>query len=340
MFNEKKLGKSNIKISSIGFGGAPIGDLFENLDDSLCQEILKESYKKGLNFYDTSPYYGSGLSEVRIGNFLKSIKREEIVLSTKVGRYLTPEDPNKINRGAFKGGLNFVPNIDYTYDGVMRSFEQSLKRLNISKIDVCLIHDVDTWTHGDEMEVQFKTAMNGAYKAISKLKDDNMIQAIGVGVNETEMCVRFAQEGDFDCMILAGRYTLLEQEGLENFFPMALKKNIGIILAGVFNSGILAKGIKSNSTYDYGKIPSHIAEKYIKIDKVCKEFNIPIAAAALQFCNANEAVSTMILGMDRPIQINENIDLFNYKINPEFWQKLIKENLIDPLSPVPKEINQ
>ena len=135
--------KSNINISSIGFGGAPIGDLFENLDDSLCQEILKESYKKGLNFYDTSPYYGSGLSEVRIGNFLKSIKREEIVLSTKVGRYLTPEDPNKINRGAFKGGLNYVPNIDYTYDGVMRSFEQSLIRLAVSKVDICLIVRLD-----------------------------------------------------------------------------------------------------------------------------------------------------------------------------------------------------
>ena len=149
------------------------------------------------------------------------------------------------------------------------------------------------------------------------------------------MCVRFAEAGDFDCMILAGRYTLLEQGGLEDFFSLALKKKIGVILAGVFNSGILAKGIGPNSTYDYEKIPNHIAEKYFKIDKICKEFDVPMAAAALQFCNANEAVSTMILGMDRPSQIEDNINYFNYKIDKEFWLKLVKENLVDPNSPIP-----
>ena len=335
MIKKSILGKTGIEVSAIGFGGAPFGDLFENLDDQVCYDTLKNSLNNGINFFDTSPYYGYGLSEHRIGNYLKSIRRKDFTLCTKVGRYMTPDDSNKINRGSFKGGLNFSPNLDYSYDGVMKSFEQSLLRLGLSEIDICLIHDVDKWTHGDEVEKHFKEAMNGAYKALDKLKNEKVIKAIGVGLNESDMCVRFAEAGDFDCMILAGRYTLLEQEPLDVFFPLALKKNIGIILAGVFNSGILIKGAGDNSTYDYKKIPDDIAKKYFAIDKICKEFDIPIGAAALQFCNANSVVSTMILGMDRPNQIKENIDLLNYKINKEFWYKLIKENLIDSRSPIP-----
>jgi D-threo-aldose 1-dehydrogenase len=233
--------------------------------------------------------------------------------------------------------LNFSPNLDYSYDGVMKSFEQSLLRLGLSEIDICLIHDVDKWTHGDEVEMYFKEAMNGAYKALEKLKSEKVIKGIGVGLNESNMCARFAEAGDFDCMILAGRYTLLEQGALDVFFPLARQKKIGVILAGVFNSGILIKGVGENSTYDYKGIPDHIAKKYFEIDKICKEFEVPIAAAALQFCNANSVVSTMILGMDNPSQINENINLLNYKIDKEFWLKLIKKQLIDPKSPVPNK---
>tara|TARA_Y100000590_G_scaffold393547_1_gene471937 strand:- start:2244 stop:3251 length:1008 start_codon:yes stop_codon:yes gene_type:complete len=334
MIDKKILGKSNIKVSSIGFGGAPIADLFEILDDNLTYETIKSSHESGINFYDTSPLYGCGLSEKRLGKYLSSINRNDFILCTKVGRYLTPADSSGINRGAFKGGLNLAPNLDYTYDGVMKSFEQSLNRLNLSKIDVCLIHDVDKWTHGEDVEIHFKTAMDGAYKAINKLKEENVIKAIGIGVNESEMCFRFAEAGDFDCMILAGRYTLLEQSGLEDFFPIALKKNIGIILAGVYNSGILAKGI--NSTYDYARVPEKISKKYLKIEEICKEFNVSIQAAALQFCNANPAVSTMILGMDRPAQVKQNIKFLNEKISKDFWLKLHEEKLIDSKSPIPK----
>jgi len=335
MIKKNILGKTGIEVSVIGFGGAPLGDLFENLDDQVCYDTLKNSHKNGINFFDTSPYYGYGLSEHRIGNYLKSIRRKDFILCTKVGRYMTPDDPKKINRGPFKGGLNFSPKVDYSYDGVMRSFEQSLFRLGLSKIDICLIHDVDKWTHGDDVEIHFKEAMNGAYIALEKLKNEKVISAIGVGLNDSEMCSRFAESGNFDCMILAGRYTLLEQGALEDFFPIAEKKNIGVILAGVFNSGILIKGAGDHSTYDYTKIPDHITKKYLEIDKICKEYNVPVGAAALQFSNAHKAVSTMILGMDHPNQINENIDLFNYKIDKEFWLKLIQKELINPESPVP-----
>ncbi|MDC0057481.1 aldo/keto reductase [Alphaproteobacteria bacterium] len=335
MIKRNVLGNSNIEVSAIGFGGAPIGDLFEKLDEQICFNTLKISHKNNINFFDTSPFYGHGLSEHRIGNYLKSINRDDFVLCTKVGRYLIPDKAEKINRGVFKGGLNFSSIFDYSYDGVMRSFEQSLFRLGLSQIDICLIHDVDKWTHGRDVELRFKEAMEGAYKALEKLRSEKVIKGIGVGLNESDMCSRFAEAGDFDCMILAGRYTLLEQGALDVFFPIAKKKNIGIILAGVFNSGILIKGVSNHSTYDYQKIPEHIAKKYFQIDKTCKEYNVPIGAAALQFCNAHEVVSTMILGMDHPNQVKENIDLFNYKINKEFWYKLIENKLINPNSPVP-----
>ena len=334
---KNKLGNTDIKLTPLGFGGAPMGDLFERLKEEDCYNTLKKSYENGINIYDTSPLYGYGLSEHRLGNFLKSINREDFYISTKVGRYLSPDKEENIDRGIFKGGLQFKPTLDYTYDGVMRSFEQSFLRLGLSNIDICLIHDVDRFNHGDDVDKFFKIAMDGAYKALRQLKDQKLIKAIGIGVNEAEMCTKFAEAGEFDCMVMAGRYTLLEQGAIDSFFPIAEKQNIGIILAGVFNSGILIKGVNENSTYDYGNIPENIQKKYFEIDKICHEFNISISAAALQFCNANNLISSMIIGMDRPSHVQQNLDFLNFKIEKEFWEKLKKNNLIDERSPIPNQ---
>tara|TARA_B100001113_G_scaffold312230_1_gene276568 strand:- start:113 stop:1120 length:1008 start_codon:yes stop_codon:yes gene_type:complete len=334
--HKRKLGNTNIHLSSLGFGAAPIGDLFENLDERSCYNILENAFNSNFNLFDTSPFYGNGLSEHRTGNFLKTVDEESYFLSTKVGRYLTPEKNQNIDRGAWAGGLNFKLNLDYSYDGVMRSFEQSLLRLAVSKIDICLIHDVDKFTFGNEVDYYFKLAMNGAYKAIQKLKEEKVIKAIGVGLNDADICAKFASEGDFDCMVLAGRYTLLEHESaLNTFFPIVDKKNIGIILAGVFNSGILAKGIGDNVTYNYDKIPNHIREKYIIISEVCERYNVPVPAVALQFSYANKLISSMILGMDRLEQIQQNISFFNHSIPDDLWKELIDKKIIDERCPIP-----
>ena len=333
---KRKLGNTNIHLSSLGFGAAPIGDLFENLDERSCYNILENAYNSNFNLFDTSPFYGNGLSEHRTGNFLKTIDEESYFLSTKVGRYLTPEKKQNIDRGAWAGGLNFKLNLDYSYDGAMRSFEQSLLRLAVSKIDICLIHDVDKFTFGNEVDYYFKLAMNGAYKAIQKLKEEKVIKAIGVGLNDADICAKFANEGDFDCMVLAGRYSLLEHESaLNDFFPIVDKNNIGIILAGVFNSGILAKGIGDNVTYNYDKIPNHIREKYIIVSEVCDRYNVPVPAAALQFSYANKLISSMILGMDRVEQIKQNISFFNHSIPDDLWNELIEKKIIDERCPTP-----
>ena len=333
---KRKLGNTNIYLSSLGFGAAPIGDLFENLDERSCYDILENAFNSNFNLFDTSPFYGNGLSEHRTGNFLKTIDEESYFLSTKVGRYLTPEKNQNIDRGAWAGGLNFKLNLDYSYDGAMRSFEQSLLRLAVSKIDICLIHDVDKFTFGNEVDYYFKLAMNGAYKAIQKLKEEKVIKAIGVGLNDADICAKFANEGDFDCMVLAGRYSLLEhQNALNDFFPIVAKKNIGIILAGVFNSGILAKGIGNNVTYNYDKIPNHIREKYIIVSEMCDRYNVPVPALALQFSYANKLISSMILGMDRVEQIKQNISFLNYSIPDDLWKELIQKKIIDERCPTP-----
>ena len=300
---KRKLGKTDIELSAIGFGGAPIGDLFENLQDENCYQVLENCFETNINHFDTSPYYGNGLSEQRLGYFLKKIPKNKYYLSTKVGRYLTPEKEENIDRGKWAGGLNFVPNIDYSYDGVMKSFEQSLHRLATSKIDICLIHDVDRFTHGDQVDHYFKIAMSGAYKALTQLKEEKIIKAIGIGVNDADMCKRFAEAGDFDCMLLAGRYTLLDQSALDDCIPIAEEKNIGIILGGVFNSGILAKGIGENITYFYQTIPDNIKKKYNEISIICERYNVSVTSAALQFCYANKNISSMVIGMDRVIKL-------------------------------------
>jgi len=331
---KRQLGSTGINLSAIGFGAAPIGNLFEQLDEPTCYEVLENSYKSNINIYDTSPFYGNGLSEHRLGNFLKTVDEDSYFLSTKVGRYLTPEKKENIDRGGWAGGLNFKLNLDYSYDGVMRSFEQSYLRLAISKIDICLIHDVDRFTFGNEVDQHFKTAMAGAYKALIKLRDEKVIKAIGVGVNESDMCARFANEGDFDCMVLAGKYSLLDHKSaLDDLFPIAEKNNIGIILAGVFNSGILAKGIGENVTYNYNKIPENIKIKYNKILKICDKYHVPIPAVALQFSYSNKLISSMILGMDRREQVNHNILNFEYQIPSDLWKDLINENIIDERCP-------
>ena len=332
---KRKLGKVDIELSAIGFGGAPIGDLFENLSDENCYKVLENCLKSNISHFDTSPYYGNGLSEHRLGNFLKKISYDKYYLSTKVGRYLTPEKEENIDRGKWAGGLNFVPNIDYSYDGVMKSFEQSLHRLAASKIDICFIHDVDHFTHGDKVDYYFKIAMSGAYKALTKLKDEKTIKAIGIGVNDADMCKKFAEAGDFDCMLLAGRYTLLDQSALDDCIPIAQEKNIGIILGGIFNSGILAKGIGKDITYFYQTIPDYIKKKYNEISIICERYSVPVPSVALQFCYANKNISSMVIGMDRVEQINTNISSLSKKIPNDLWEELKNKNIIDERCALP-----
>jgi D-threo-aldose 1-dehydrogenase len=331
----RDLGKNGLKVTQLGFGGAPLGDFYARLPEAQAIATVETAYASDLRFFDTSPLYGNGLSEHRFGHVLRQ-KPRDFVVSTKVGRWLKPRPEAEIDRGWFKGGLNFEAVVDYSYDGTMRSFEGSLQRLGLNAVDVLLIHDVDVWTHGPEgYETHFRTAMAGAYRALDNLRAAGTIRAIGIGVNEIEPCLRFAREGDFDCFLLAGRYTLLEHAALDELLPVCTRKNIGIMLGGPYNSGILATGAIPGAKYNYFPAPPGIMQRVARIEAVCKRHGVPIAAAALQFPLGHPSVASMIPGAVKPDEVERNKLLMATPIPAGLWAELKHEGLMPEYAPVP-----
>jgi D-threo-aldose 1-dehydrogenase len=266
---------------------------------------------------------------------LRRLPERDFVLSTKVGRCLVPEVAEKVDHRWFKGGLNFRPIDDYSYDGAMRSIDQSFQRLGLNRIDILLIHDVDVWTFGQAYEQRFHEAMTGSYRAIESLRSQGVIKAIGVGVNEIEPCMRFAEAGDFDCLMLAGRYTLLEQGALDELLPLVERKGISILIAGPYNSGILATGAVPGAKYNYREAPPEIIKKVARIEVVCRRYDVPLAACALQFPLGHPSISAVVPGAVTPEEIHRNVTLMSTKIPADVWSELKYEGLLRSDAPVP-----
>ncbi len=334
----RPLGRSGLSISCLGLGGAPLGDLYERIPEERALATLETAYAHGIRLFDTAPLYGYGLSEHRFGHVLRRKPRQSYVLSTKVGRYLVPTEPAKIDRGQWTGGLNMQPRYDYSYDGTMRALEQSLQRLGIERIDIALIHDVDVWTHGTEenFEQRFREAKAGAIRALSELRAAGTVKAIGIGVNEIRPSRRFVTETDIDVVMLAGRYTLLEQEPLDELLPLLQRKGVGILLAGPFNSGILASGPGPRAKYNYRPAPPEILSKVQRIEAVCQRHAVPLAAAAIQFPLGHPVVAAIVPGAVRPEEVKSNIALMATKIPGDLWAELKHEGLLRADAPVPE----
>jgi D-threo-aldose 1-dehydrogenase len=332
----RKVGRTGLDVTVLGLGGAPLGDFSELIPDDRARATVAAAYGAGVRLYDTSPLYGHGLSEHRFGAVLRN-KPDDIVLSTKVGRLLKPEKPERIERGWFKGGLNFEAVYDYSYDGCMRSLEHSYQRLGMNRIDIVLIHDVDVWTHGNReaYDRRFGEAMEGCYRALTELRSAGVIRAIGAGLNEVEPSVRFAKAGDFDCFLLAGRYTLLEQNGLDDLLPLALKKGFSILLGGPYNSGILATGAIPGAKYNYKPAPPDVMERVACIEKACSLHSVPRAAAAIQFPLGHPSVASIVPGAVRPEEVTRNVALIATPIPAALWRDLKDEGLLDKAAPVP-----
>ncbi len=333
----RPLGRTRLPVCQMGFGAAPLGNLYASFSDEEARATVTAAYEAGIRLFDTAPLYGYGLSEHRIGEALRWQPRDSYVLSTKVGRLLRAEDPAKIDGGLFERTLPFEPYYDYSYDGVMRSVEHSLQRLALQRIDILLIHDVDHWTHGEPAAVdrRFAEVMEGGYRAMIELREQGVVSAIGAGVNEWEMCQRFAEAGDFDCFLLAGRYTLLEQESLDTFLPLCVERGIGIIIGGPLNTGILATGAVEGAYYNYAPAPPEIMEQVAKIEAVCQRHAVPLATAALQFPLHHPAVSTVIPGARTPEEISRNIETFTVEVPSDLWAELKAEGLLREDAPTP-----
>ncbi|QQO19341.1 aldo/keto reductase [Bradyrhizobium diazoefficiens] len=315
----------SLDVTSIGLGSAPLGGLFSPVSDADADATIARAWSLGLRFFDTAPLYGFGLAERRLGAFLRHQQRESYVISTKVGRLLRAPDGGAAEDEHYKGTPRERPVFDFSYDGVLRSVEESLGRLGLDRVDILLVHDPDD--HYDE-------AVAGAFRALQRLRSEGTVKAIGAGMNQSEMPVRFAESVPVDCFLLAGRYTLLDQGALDALFPVCMAKRIGILLGGIYNSGILANP-RTSAKFNYEDADPALVARALELDALCRKHGTELKAAALQFCMAHRAVTVAVMGARNAAEVADNIAMSQKAVPQAFWQELRAKNLVDARAPLP-----
>jgi D-threo-aldose 1-dehydrogenase len=328
---EQRIFHSNnhiLNISALGFGGAPLGNMHRVLAEDEAAATVNAAWDAGLRYFDTAPFYGHGLSETRIGSVIEDKPRNSFVLSTKVGRVLEPCTPGQEGSGIYLNTPHVRARYDYGYDGVMRSFESSLQRLRLDRIDILYVHDIGALTHGDAAEGHYRALISGGWRALDDLRSTGAVAAIGLGVNENAVCEHILRDADPDILLLAGRYTLLDQSAAESLLPECVRRGVGIILGGPYNSGILATGPVPEAQYDYGQAPPDVLARATKLQAICARHGVTLAEAALHFPLRHPAVLSVIPGSQTAEQVALNIATFA-KIPPEsLWDELASAQLI------------
>ncbi len=308
ILEKRRIGSTDVFVTELGMGGAPLG----RVSPENASESLRESFNQGIRYFDTAPLYGTGTSEKFFGKFLSKLDRQSFVLSTKVGR-LIKDTGNEVN-------ITF----NYKRDEILRSIEESLKRLDMDSIDIALIHDPDD---------HYDLALNEAFPTLDKLRSEGVIKAIGAGMNQWEMLADFARNADFDCFLVAGRYTLLDHTALNELMPLCLERGISLILGGPYNSGVLASDLGSDTTYFYDPAPKSIIDRAKKIKEICDIFDVPLKAAAIQFGLLHPSVASTIPGPRNSDEVQDNIEMLNVKIPSELWKELKRQDLIHQSCP-------
>jgi len=324
----------------LGFGGAPLGNLYTPISDEEARDTLAAALNSGFNFFDTAPHYGAGLSERRIGDAIRGSEIESCIVSTKVGRLLYPEADADVQtlRHGFMTPMPFEQRYDYSYDGIMRSWEDSLNRLGLASVEILLVHDIGIETHRElHKDRWMELTAGGGYLALEKLRAGGQVQAIGLGVNEIEVCEAALGVGQFDCFLLGGRYTLLEQKGSLEFFSRCSAADTSIIAGSPFNSGILITGATGPhaGNYNYVPAPAEIIERVLAIEAVCHDFDVPLAAAALQLPLAHSVVASVIPGFASVSSVNQALSWINIRTPAEFWNVLKESDLLAADAPIP-----
>ncbi len=332
------LGSSGVSLPPLGFGAAPIGNLYREVSDAVARQAVTAALASGIDYFDTAPHYGFGLSERRLGRSLAD-RDAPPVLSTKVGRRLEPAPAGSLPaiRHGFAGAPALEPVFDYSYDGVMRAFESSLQRLARERVDILLVHDLGELTHGASHLQRLQEFLGGGYRAMEELRRDGRVGAIGAGANEWQIFMRLMEVGDFDTFLLAGRYTLLEQTALDTFLPACAKRQISVIAAGPFNSGILASGVSGPGPhyYNYEAAPAAVVERVRRLELICEAYQVPLAAAALQFPAAHPQVATVLTGLADAAQVDQAVAWMTQALPGEFWRALKSQGLLAEQAPVP-----
>ena len=317
-----QIGTTGLKVTRLGMGGVAVGRISTETE---AVNTLDRCLELGVRYFDTAPSYGGGIGEERYGMVLPNVSRFTFTISTKVGRLLEADPPVPV--GAVSGTSRTNIPFDFTYDSVMRCFEGSLVRLGLDNVDILLIHDPDN--HYDQ-------AMDGAYKALSELRSQGVVRAIGAGMNQWEMEARLAREGDFDCFLLAGRYTLLDHAALPQFLPLCQEKNISVIIGGPYNSGILASDLSEAATFNYMPATAKVLNQARRCKVVCDRHAVPLKAAALQFVLSHPAVTATIPGPRSVAEAEENFQMIGYPIPSALWAELRQEGLIPAEAPTPQ----
>jgi D-threo-aldose 1-dehydrogenase len=292
-----------LELGRLGLGTAPLGGLYSAVDEGTAHAVVERAWELGIRYFDTAPHYGSGSAEHRLGASLRGRPREAFAVSTKVGRLLRP------GKSDWRGAPPFRSYFDFSYEAALRSLEQSLERLGLDRVDIALVHDPDE--HYDE-------ALAGAYRALARLRDEGVVRAIGIGMNQTELLCRFAREADPDCFLVAGRYTLLDRSAGEQLLPLCAERGIAVVAGGVFNSGVLAGG----GTYDYGAAPPVVLDRVGELKEVCARHEVPLGAAAVQFPLRHPAVEHVLVGCRTPLEVEDDVRLFELDVAPALWQEL------------------
>jgi D-threo-aldose 1-dehydrogenase len=317
-----------VALSAMGFGGVPLGNMNRILTDNEAHATVQAAWDAGLRYFDTAPYYGHGLSEMRIGAVLRDKPREEFILSTKVGRLLEPCAPGDEDSGIYLNTPQVRVRFDYSYDGVMRSYASSLQRLRTDRIDILYVHDIGSLTHGDADDAHYRDLMEGGWRALSELRAAGDVSAIGLGVNENAICERVLRDADPDIFLLAGRYTLLDQSAAAQLLPECLARGVGIVLGGPYNSGILATGPIENAQYDYAAASPDILARVMVLQDVCERHGVKLVEAALHFPLRHPAILSVIPGSQTPDQVAMNLATFARVPPYALWEELDSLGLI------------
>jgi D-threo-aldose 1-dehydrogenase len=331
----RPLGRTGLSVTPLGLGAAGLGNLYRSMSDDDAVDVVRCALGLGFDLIDTAPFYGFGLSERRVGLALHMGPHRPVV-STKVGRVLKPTNNVAPPRHGFYSSEPYEPVFDYSYDGILRSHESSLQRLGLDRVDILLCHDLGTFAHGANSEPYVRQFLEGGYKAMLRLREEGTVRAIGLGVNECEICERLLLECDFDCVLLAGRYTLLEQPALVRLMPLCGERGVSVIVGGPFNSGILAGGTESqHAHYNYQDAPGSVVGRVQRISEICRAFSTPVGAAALQFVLAHPQVAAVIPGCSSVEEVRRTSAWMAQRIPIELWDALRAAGLLSKDAPTP-----
>lgn len=327
-----------LTFTELGFGTAPLGNLYRAITDADAQALLARSWEEGLRYYDTAPLYGLGLSETRLNALLRGKNRDSYVLSTKVGRLLRAVQPEaRDGQDKWFEVPARAEIYDYSYDGVMRSIEFSLERLGVDRIDILYGHDLDVFNHGSQeaLDAHLRAFLDGGHKALVALRDQGVISAFGVGVNEWQPAQWIVEQGDPDIILLAGRYTLLEQDALQSFLPLCETRGVGIVIGGPYNSGILATGARPGAYYNYDPAPQTILDRVARIEAICAAHNARMVDAAFQFPLCHPSVMSVIPGGQSVAEMESNVQAAKATLPRDLWLELRAEGLMSDKAPIP-----